>query len=401
MWGHRMQSPRDLLETLANAIRGNPIGDVHLHIIHHYFARDDLTPAERKSSENRVRKLLRSMALRKDLQLLLRRLEEKAKTAQVSSWPAPLLAEFATELETGIDFTELFDDVPLFVVSARSVLGERNAKRLVMRYGCKTWCLQLTTVGTAGAAGSNGVIALNRGDIVLIPPETPFHIERGDDAPSWHYYMLYFLPRSHTLNWFEWGRTREGLLIGRITESELPRWEQVFEELIRLRDTQSPIRRELEFNLMEQLLLRCRGAINLPNQNIDERVALAKAYIAQHHAQPIQLGDIATAVGLSASRLSVLFHEHVGMTLTDWRNRHRIALAAQWLRESDLPLKEIAKKIGYPDALYFSRVFRRYMGVAPSSLRMNHSGESSGYPVTVQRRPNRVSKRAKTAGVKK
>lgn len=57
------------------------------------------------------------------------------------------------------------------------------------------------------------------------------------------------------------------------------------------------------------------------------------------------------------------------MTIIDYLTDIRIAAAKQMLENSDLMVKEIAEKVGYQEASYFTRVFKKNTGVSPAEYR--------------------------------
>ncbi|MBN8526057.1 MAG: helix-turn-helix domain-containing protein [Planctomycetes bacterium] len=79
--------------------------------------------------------------------------------------------------------------------------------------------------------------------------------------------------------------------------------------------------------------------------------------------------DLATRVGLSADHLRELFHRRYREPPLKALNRRRIEVAAQLLSSDSRSLADIAATCGFNDPAYFSRMFRRLRGVAPSSLR--------------------------------
>ena len=50
-------------------------------------------------------------------------------------------------------------------------------------------------------------------------------------------------------------------------------------------------------------------------------------------------------------------------------NKLRIEKAKKLLKESSIPVSEIAKQVGIEDSYYFSRLFKKYAGVSPKSYR--------------------------------
>lgn len=74
-------------------------------------------------------------------------------------------------------------------------------------------------------------------------------------------------------------------------------------------------------------------------------------------------------VGCGKSQLYQMFKEEVGMAPNDYRQRLRIKRSCEQLAHSDAHITEIAMQMGYSSSQYFSRVFRKYIGVTPKSYR--------------------------------
>jgi AraC-like DNA-binding protein len=98
----------------------------------------------------------------------------------------------------------------------------------------------------------------------------------------------------------------------------------------------------------------------------ERAVRLYRSLIEQHAEQPeITLSELADRVGFSADHLGEIFHKEMGMTPVAYRTRVRLARAKELLVTTPLPVSEIARDTGFPDANYFSRVFRRNYGMSP------------------------------------
>ncbi len=85
----------------------------------------------------------------------------------------------------------------------------------------------------------------------------------------------------------------------------------------------------------------------------------------------ITLSDIAHMIHLSPCYLNRLFHEQHGEPIHSYLLRLRMEKAMKLLLSTDLPVKEIARQVGFPDPLYFSRRFRSRFGYAPSKVGRN------------------------------
>ncbi len=100
-------------------------------------------------------------------------------------------------------------------------------------------------------------------------------------------------------------------------------------------------------------------------------VRQAMAYLHERYDQPISRQDLARYLGMSGDYLTSCFRKEVGMTPIAYLNRYRINQAKALLIESDKNITEIAMSVGFSDSGYFSRVFRRQVGVSPETYRRN------------------------------
>lgn len=98
-------------------------------------------------------------------------------------------------------------------------------------------------------------------------------------------------------------------------------------------------------------------------------LARAVALIETQFDQKLTVTAVARAVGLSASRLQALFRERLGMSLGRYLSACRLKQARRLLRQSDLPLVEIALRVGYSDQSAFTRAFQRDVGQSPACFR--------------------------------
>ncbi len=74
-------------------------------------------------------------------------------------------------------------------------------------------------------------------------------------------------------------------------------------------------------------------------------------------------------LSVSRERLYALFSERYGVSVAEHIRRCRIARAKNLLRETTLPIGTVAIRCGFPDYNYFTKVFRRYCGMAPREFR--------------------------------
>ena len=103
-----------------------------------------------------------------------------------------------------------------------------------------------------------------------------------------------------------------------------------------------------------------------PQDNGYEYVKKAIKFIDYNYSSDITVSSIAASAGISRSHLYRLFMQHISMPPNEYLMRYRIRKAAELLKAGGLTVGEAAYSTGFSDQLYFSRVFRRYMGIPPS-----------------------------------
>lgn len=95
--------------------------------------------------------------------------------------------------------------------------------------------------------------------------------------------------------------------------------------------------------------------------------------IEQRFAQPLSPREVAKSVGMTPGHLTTLVRRRTGRALGDWITERRMAQARRLLTESDLPINEVARRVGLSDPAYFARVFRRSNGMTPRAWRQSTS----------------------------
>lgn len=86
-------------------------------------------------------------------------------------------------------------------------------------------------------------------------------------------------------------------------------------------------------------------------------------------SEDLSLATLAAMQGISPGYLSTLFKREVGQTLTDYVNSHRMEQAVRLLRSGTLQVQTVAQYCGIPDVNYFSKLFKRYVGLSPREFR--------------------------------
>lgn len=95
----------------------------------------------------------------------------------------------------------------------------------------------------------------------------------------------------------------------------------------------------------------------------------ARKWMQEHFQENIQLDDAARSVGISPYYFSKLFKEQAGVNFIDYLTDLRMEKARDLLAHQNLSIKEVCVRCGYADQNYFSRIFKKTVGMTPTEYR--------------------------------
>lgn len=95
-------------------------------------------------------------------------------------------------------------------------------------------------------------------------------------------------------------------------------------------------------------------------------------YVNLNVAEPLTLKSLAAMCFISPSYLSALFKQETGTTLIDYINTQRVNRAAQLLEHSSHTIAAVAEEVGILDVNYFTKIFKKTLGVTPTRYRREH-----------------------------
>lgn len=99
--------------------------------------------------------------------------------------------------------------------------------------------------------------------------------------------------------------------------------------------------------------------------------------IHQNYDRKITVHEIASALALDRSYLHRIFKEKMGCSIKDYLLQVRMDNACKLLRFTDLSIGDVGRSVGYDDELYFSRLFRKKMNLAPTAYRQQFKSNES------------------------
>lgn len=108
------------------------------------------------------------------------------------------------------------------------------------------------------------------------------------------------------------------------------------------------------------------------------RVKTLLGYIHAHYRTGFTLKQLAAAVNLSESECSRFFTKHIHQPPIAYLNRYRVEKSCDYLRDTGMPISQVALEVGYSSFSYYGKRFREVMGCTPRQYRALHHQRVAG-----------------------
>lgn len=237
--------------------------------------------------------------------------------------------------------------------------------------------------GTINMKIENEIFYIQKGDLLLIPKKSFYKPLEGG---SCQYYFFHFqattlsatedLPDSiaivpHTELTAGYAYTcqksyHSAVKVKIHTKNVSYDIRDIFEKSSNLKPNVSFSDKLLLDNFLRELLIHI-GKNKLPHCN--KYFMSILEYISEHFSESLSLSVLSEHFALSQSYICRLFKKELSLKPSEYINRVRISAAKAMLLETDMTITEIAEKSGYSDVYYFSRVFKKIIGMSPLKMR--------------------------------
>lgn len=114
--------------------------------------------------------------------------------------------------------------------------------------------------------------------------------------------------------------------------------------------------------------LRSKSKIANTTESLIEEI---KEYLNKNVREKLTISMIADEFNKSNSSIFSLFKQNTGYSIIHYFNLIKIQHTCELMNLTTMPLKEISYTLNFQDPLYFSRLFKKYMGVSPTEYRKN------------------------------
>lgn len=211
---------------------------------------------------------------------------------------------------------------------------------------------------------------LKNGTFLAFPPGVAHHYKTNPEDTLEHIFLAIIGTEIKSL------LAKCGLENGGTIQTENP--QRALDTFMQIMETgleNTDFSQELCSNYLRVIMLE------LASQNIRKKMKTSKSfqtyrqckrYIDENFSEIFAINEVAAKCGINFRYMSRLFKKHAKISPHNYVMRLKLNKAGRLLLTTELPIKTIAKAVGFEDPFHFSRNFRNHHGLSPSHYRERH-----------------------------
>ena len=253
-----------------------------------------------------------------------------------------------------------------FVVNCAGITATADEYRTNNLTGRDDWYLLYVISGTLCVKSDRSDLTCTSGNFLIFPPNRPYsyyhdlheqiecywiHFSGSDVEKALGQYAFGIFPEVNTI-------THDVVINARYSNIF-----NTFSQNDKFRDRELSI---LFDRLLLSLAKRISGA-----QSTKSALIKSLNYINSNYNTDIYIPALAELENLSLSRYNTVFREVTGTSPSNYIKQLRLSTACEFLLSTDMPINLIGESVGYPNPYFFSKMFKRNIGMSPTEYRRN------------------------------
>lgn len=113
---------------------------------------------------------------------------------------------------------------------------------------------------------------------------------------------------------------------------------------------------------------------NMLKPNTNENIKKVTEFINDNLENELSVKLISKSVNISKSVLYKKFHTYFNCTISEYINVRRVEKSVEYLTKTDLSMEDISQKVGFASSSYYSKIFKKIMGMSPLKYKKLNSG---------------------------
>jgi len=232
--------------------------------------------------------------------------------------------------------------------------------------GCSQYILLYCTGGT-------GTIIINGRSFQLLPnhfiilPRNVAHKYSASPEDPWTLYWIHFMGEIADMLFDRYSESASEPVFIAYEDRKIKEFELIFNLL----ESNFEMRNLEILNMKLQDCLSSfiyAGELNSSDHE-DDKISASMLFMKENISRQYSVQELAEQQHLSATHYSRLFRLKTGSSPNQYFSELKIQASCQYLYFTDLSIKEICTELGFSDPYYFSRLFKKLMGISPAKYK--------------------------------
>lgn len=235
--------------------------------------------------------------------------------------------------------------------------------------GSNQYILLYCTAGTGTVKIKGKVYNLSPNYFIILPRNIAHQYFSTKDDP-WTIYWVHFAGESADLLYSRYHELETEPIFSAYDESRIEKFEQIFnllEESFEMRNLEI-----VNISLFDFISNFIYGReINPPGLGSD-KISDSISFMKKNIHLKYSVLQLAQQQNLSVTHYSRMFRTKTGNSPNQYFSELKVQKSCQYLYFTDRSIKEICAELGFDDPYYFSRLFKKLMGVSPAKYKSQH-----------------------------
>jgi AraC-like DNA-binding protein len=223
--------------------------------------------------------------------------------------------------------------------------------------------------GSGKATINDSAYNVSPGDFIIVPARIP-HSYAANEEHAWTIYWMHFKGRiSDSMSESLIGKYNGYKGSVNFSQKRIELFEEIYSNLERGYSNENIYYANMcLWHFIASFLFDSKFNY-ITRENTGDVTSIAIDFMQQHLNRTLTLNEIAKSVNLSVSHFAAIFHKKTGFAPIEYFNHLKIQKACQFLQFTNNRINEISNHFGIEDSYYFSRLFKKTMGISPNEYR--------------------------------
>ncbi len=253
-----------------------------------------------------------------------------------------------------------FDEIRPVVYALTPRKYMPDARRMARAKRCEL--LLVREGGGEIRAGSRRVVPVGPGSLLLVPPDGVYTVRAAEKPLSGLSVSFDYAPSGGDGIFEDAVCLNEPLVL-----NDMQGLDGILSRMLKVYVRKEPYwQMRVSAGLQDMLTYVAQSAQNRMHGLISQVIDVVSA----RYMEPLNNSDIASALGYHPNYVNAVFVRDMGMSMHQYLMRYRVEMATHLLMTTQLPISDIAEKVGFRHFSHFSNCFHRLTGLTPAAYRL-------------------------------